>query len=77
MEIDLPLGTYEMLCATGQVWYGRALLFGEDTIYTKSDELLDFYADGDIVYGWTITLDTYTDIGDELPYSTISPDLFQ
>lgn len=54
--IDIPLGTYEILYASGTEWYGTDLLFGPNTNYYLADEVFKFYEEDDYVNGWTITL---------------------
>lgn len=56
-EVEVPLGIYEILYASGTEWYGEDLLFGPDTSYYLADELFDFYEEDGYVNGWTITLD--------------------
>lgn len=57
-EIDVPLGTYEMRYASGDTWYGMTDLFGEDTVYSKSDSVLSFANDGYQYTGHEVTLYT-------------------
>lgn len=56
MEIDVPLGEYEMRYATGTIWYGEADLFGSKTTYSKAEEFFEFTQEGDYVYGYTVEL---------------------
>lgn len=42
VTVRVPLEYLELYYASGDVWYGKALLFGEDTFYSKDDEVLDF-----------------------------------
>lgn len=56
IEIEVPLGKYKMFYATGEKWYGRTALFGEETKYYQADDILRFYADGDSIMGHTIEL---------------------
>lgn len=56
LELNVPLGEYEMVYAFGTVWYGEGLLFGENTVYSRADETFDFTADDTQVYGWTVEL---------------------
>lgn len=55
-EVDVPLGTYEIYYAYGSDWYGKEYKFGENTEYFKCNEMFEFTADGEMVYGWTLTL---------------------
>lgn len=40
----------------GNGWYGHKDLFGKDTIYCTSDDLLEFYTDYNTAYGMFINL---------------------
>ena len=53
-EIKVPLGSYEILTASGDTWYGDADLFGPATNYQKYDNIYDFYIDGINIRGWYI-----------------------
>ena len=55
-KIDVPVGVDKLYYATGDSFYGSKLLFGENTSYFTSDDLLDFYCDGRYYNGHTITL---------------------
>lgn len=41
-QMAVPLGTFEIRYATGNVWYGRQRLFGNETRYNKADKLFKF-----------------------------------
>lgn len=56
VEVDVPIGEYEIYYAAGTSWYGQDLLFGEDTAYYKCDGTFDFYDDGTYYQGWTLEL---------------------
>jgi len=56
VEIDVPLGRFELRYASGDSWYGYTYLFGPDTVYSKASTLLEFRASGDYVEGVSITL---------------------
>ncbi len=43
LDVNLPMGSYVVKYAYGDTWYGRDYLFGEDTGYSKADEVLEFY----------------------------------
>lgn len=45
VEMDVPVGVYKLYYATGEEWFGKNKLFGEDTVYNTSYELLEFYTD--------------------------------
>lgn len=56
LNIDVPLGTYEMFYCIGLDCYGTKFKFGYNTTYCTSDELLEFTLDDEYVYGHTLTL---------------------
>ena len=45
-ETTLPLGSYELRYASGEVWYGTDHHFGPETTYSKADQILNFTFDG-------------------------------
>lgn len=55
-KMEVPLGTYKIKRAAGHTWYGEENLFGHNTSYTASDELLTFKINGSYVEGHTLTL---------------------
>ena len=56
LEVEIPLGKYEMRYAYGNTWYGEEHLFGPETVYSKSDSTFDFYKTGNRLSGYTVTL---------------------
>jgi hypothetical protein len=56
IEVDVPLGRYEMRYASGQSWYGLKHLFGKETSYAKADDAFEFDIQGDYVRGHTVEL---------------------
>lgn len=56
VEIDVPVGVYKLYYAAGKEWYGESSLFGEDTAYSSSSDLLEFYTDYTTFYGSTLEL---------------------
>lgn len=76
-EVDVPLGTYAIYYACGSDWYGKAYKFGEQTEYFKCNETFEFTSDGEMVYGWTLTLYKVSNgnmTTDEVPESSF-PDI--
>ena len=60
-ETKVPLGTYNIYYASGEIWYGEKYLFGPDTRYSKGDEATEFYIEetpdrGKAVIGATFKL---------------------
>lgn len=43
LDVNLPMGEYIVKYAYGDTWYGKENLFGEETKYSKADEVLEFY----------------------------------
>ena len=74
VEIDAPIGVYRLYYATGETWYGKALLFGEDTATYTSDDLLEFYADDSYYNG--VTLELWRQSGGNFDTKSISYDDF-
>ena len=74
MEVEVPLGTYEVRYASGESWYGYEYLFGPGTSYSKADKTFTFKVVGNQISGFTITL--YKVSHGNLHTSTISPTEF-
>lgn len=56
VNLDLPLGTYELRYASGKAWYGWTYLFGPETTYNKADRIFTFSDNGYQVSGYTVEL---------------------
>ena len=56
VNVDVPIGVYRLYYACGSTWYGQRELFGSDTRYYTSDNLLIFYADEEYYNGCTLEL---------------------
>jgi hypothetical protein len=56
VDISVPVGVYIFSYAYGEKWYGERLYFGDNTLYYKSDDLLEFYTDQYYNNGHTISL---------------------
>ena len=74
VEVEVPLGNYEIRYASGNNWYGDQELFGSDTAFNKADELFNFVDTGYQVSGYTITL--YQVIDGNLQTKTIDKNQF-
>ena len=74
VNVDVPLGTYEVRYASGETWYGYEYLFGPETSYSKADKTFAFEVVGNQVGGFTITL--YKVAHGNLHTSTIGPTEF-
>lgn len=56
LNIEVPIGSYEVKYASGKQWYGESELFGTNTSYAKADEILNFRFDGYSYNGYSIEL---------------------
>jgi len=56
LKTQIPLGTYELVYAAGDTWYGEEALFGHGTQFYKTDTSLVFSQSGNRVSGHTISL---------------------
>ncbi|EHJ04393.1 hypothetical protein [Marinobacter manganoxydans] len=74
VEVEVPLGTFELKYAAGQKWYGMPHLFGPETTYSKADTAFRFFIEGQQVRGYTVTL--YQVQGGNLQTSKINPGQF-
>ena len=74
VNVDVPLGTYEVRYASGEAWYGYEYLFGPETAYSKADQTFTFDLVGNRVGGFTITL--YKVANGNLHTSQIKPTEF-
>ena len=54
--VKVPIGLYKLYYASGNTYFGEKLLFGNRTNFYSSDDLMDFYADENYIYGHTVTL---------------------
>jgi len=62
VSILVPLGSYEMSCAAGIIWYGVEYLFGPRTLYTKADKIYDFKeGPSGRIDGWSIDMTPRTE----------------
>ncbi len=55
LQLDVPLGSYELKYAMFTSWYGFDR-FGPDAVFSRADTRLDFRDEGDHVTGYTIEL---------------------
>lgn len=70
VEIEVPLGTYKLYYSGGDVWYGPFRRFLESGVYRKSEDLLEFYQDGDYACG--VDLELQVSIGGNMDSQDIS-----
>lgn len=45
-ETKVPLGTFAIKYATGEIWYGEKYLFGKNTQYSEADKTFEFAVNG-------------------------------
>lgn len=55
-EVDVPIGVYKLYYYSGEEWDGIANKFGEDTLYSTSDDLLEFYTTDEQYMGHSVEL---------------------
>ena len=56
IEINVPLGVYELRYACGDKWYGYENTFGPNGGYSKSDDKMEFTYSNGVRYGMEVTL---------------------
>jgi hypothetical protein len=56
VNIEVPLGRYEIKYASGLKWYGYEYLFGPDTRYSKANKIFEFEIKDNEVSGYSMTL---------------------
>lgn len=56
VTVNVPVGLFELVYASGSKWYGEELLFGSDTKYYSANELFIFYDDGQSASGWELNI---------------------
>lgn len=74
-DLNVPLGNYRLLYASGETWYGTEHLFGPVTDYGAADETLLFNVEGNTIHGHNIEL--YERIGGNLKSKKITAADFQ
>lgn len=74
VDLQVPLGNYELKYASGKNWYGENFLFGPNTGYHKADTQFNFYDDGSSISGYTVEL--FQQANGNLHTSGISPNQF-
>ncbi len=56
LEVNVPLGSYRLKYANGNVWCGEVLLFGERTAYGEAQSVFEFSVQGNRISGYTVEL---------------------
>jgi len=74
VKVKVPLGTYVVKYASGDMWYGYEQLFGEKTSYSKASQRFTFDRFGNQTTGYTLTL--YQVLNGNLHTENIQPQEF-
>lgn len=74
-NVKVPLGSYIIMAASGETWYGDQELFGPSTSFVKYSNTYNFYISESGYNGWYVDF-TNTPDGN-LKYSYITEDEFQ
>lgn len=74
VEVNIPVGVYQMKIASGTKWYGNKNKFGRDGSYSTANEALTFAYDGDKIKGHEIKL--FGVINGNLKTKEINPEDF-
>ncbi|TWU27546.1 hypothetical protein [Bythopirellula polymerisocia] len=56
LEIEVPLGTFEIRYAMGDQWYGTSDYFGSGTSYSRADAVFEFTKESNHYSGYEIEL---------------------
>lgn len=56
VDVNVPIGCYQIFYATGKIWYGLDNLFGPDTQYYHCDGFFAFRDEYDTYKGWELSL---------------------
>ncbi|MBW2614530.1 MAG: DnaJ domain-containing protein [Deltaproteobacteria bacterium] len=56
LKIRMPLGIYALKYAVGETWYGTRWLFGDDTVYSRLDQKIEFKFTENEISGYSIDL---------------------
>jgi hypothetical protein len=56
LDTEVPLGSYRIKYATGDLWYGETHLFGPESKYSEAEKVFQFARNGDEISGYTVEL---------------------
>ena len=56
IEVLVPLGSYGLKYASGEVWQGNTALFGPETNYAKTNDVFDFVENSQDYSSYTVEL---------------------
>lgn len=73
-DTEVPLGSYRIKYATGDIWYGESHLFGPETKYSEAEKVFQFALNGNEISGYTVEL--IRQRGGNLQTKTIAPSQF-
>jgi hypothetical protein len=74
VEVDIPIGTYNLKWCSGTIWYGEEGLFGPGQSCSTTPTAFRFWKTGTYIEGHTITLYTVTD--GNMSYRRLNPSEF-
>ena len=76
IEVTVPLGTYRLRYAAGEIWRGASHLFGpgEMTMYNESGSIFNFDVSSGYVNGYTVEL--IRQVGGNMDTRQINPSQF-
>jgi hypothetical protein len=56
LNTKVPLGTYLIRYAAGEIWHGPQCMFGMDSIFSKADKKFLFQQNGNQIQGYQVEL---------------------
>jgi len=56
LKVHVPLGTYELKYAVGGNWYGTQWLFGNDTVFSRLNQVFEFKLNENEISGYSVDL---------------------
>lgn len=74
LSVHIPVGTYRLKFAAGDIWYGSKYRFGPSTAYSVAADSFDIEIEGNQVAGYTVTL--YKQLNGNLHVNDINADDF-
>ena len=76
--IKVKDGSFIAKYATGAYWFDQDTLFGDDTVYTQAEDILEFTTtrSGSDIYYSAIQITLYEVVGGDLETSAIDPNAF-
>lgn len=56
LNTKVPLGSFKLIYAAGETWFGESMLFGDKTLYSKASNTINFSIDNESVQGVGVEL---------------------